>query len=173
MKRDAEDYIGIGCGFFVVAWFVLLMVSIVIELFSSCSFHGTPTASPTPVVTDTPEPTPSPIPEPTLIPPPTPTPHPDYEKHYISRVELIEGYWNYSEAELQRMLDLYDYGYEDGYYSYIDENGSYDDGYQEGYDEGYDKGYNEGYDCGYEESREDIRDDGLRDERREDRDWLW
>lgn len=102
-----------------------------------------PTASPTPA------PTPTPKPEPTPSPAPTPTPHPDYEKHYISRVELIDNYWNYSEAMIQKILDAYDYGYDDGYIAYEDEMGSYDEGFQDGHDEGYDEGYKEGYDDGY------------------------
>ena len=145
----------IGCQTVILLWMIFVIIVVIIEAFSSCSRKPDTSQPPLPFETESNEPTqiPTPTPEPTPTPAPTPTPHPDYEKHYISRVELIDNYWNYSEAMIQKILDAYDYGYEEGYDSGRDDGWErgYEDGHSEGYSEGYDDGYNNGHYEGYDE----------------------
>ena len=178
MSRKTKNKISIteiGCQTVILLWMIFVIIVVIIEAFSSCSRKPDTAQAPSPFETESNEPTqiPTPTPEPTPTPVPTPTPHPDYEKHYISRVELIDNYWNYSEAMIQKILDAYDYGYEDGYFDYEDEIGSYEDGYQDGHDDGYDAGYDEGYDNGYQQRKEDDSYDWHEDKATEERDWLY
>ena len=121
------------------------MKKIIISLFlmlclGGCSnIEPSPTIEPTAEITPIPTPTVTPLPTPNITPIPTPaiTDHPDLHQHYTTR-EDIEGYKKMSESEIQKMLDMYDAGFDDGY------DLGRDDSYWEVYEESYEEGYQEG-----------------------------
>lgn len=80
----------------------------------------------------------------------------DLDDHYATR-EIIDGYQDLTEEQIQYRLSFYDVGYEDGW------DGGWDSGFESGFDYGWDSGYywedDKEYDEEDYEDEEDADDD--------------